>query len=202
MKIIQYFVQLVLLLGLALTLSTCTREEVCPPEEEDAAIQFRALVRSFGDRYKVTGYTINGVDRSSYLDTMHLRNKVIDFRDFDFVNQRVKRNRTDPAGNCYRVVSYLGRRNIDTIEVVGQNNYLVLETSSKTDVGYAKPYLLIGWQLRSIIFGQSQFTRNIIPISNTQRVYYYYAAVSTADAEVKLITTIENQPYILTLTPR
>ncbi len=108
-----------MLLGLCFSLTTYTREEVCPPEEEDAVIQFRALVRSFGDRYKVTGYTINGVDRSSYLDTLHLRNKVIDFRAYNVARQLVRRSSTarDPKA-CYMNVTYGGIYRQDTTQVV------------------------------------------------------------------------------------
>ncbi len=115
MKIILYFAQLVLLLGLALALTTCTFDEVCPPEEDQKIVNYINWIASFGDRYKLTKYVINGVDRTSYLDTLGIRNQVIDFTDYNKFRRIEKRPTTKPDTKCRVVTGYGGTSKRDTL---------------------------------------------------------------------------------------
>jgi len=203
MVMIRFITRFFLLLGLCLGLSTCKREEPCPPEEEEAAIQLRALVRSFGDRYKVTGYTINGVDRSSYLDTLHLRNKVIDFRDFDQPSERRNRKPTDPASECYRVISYFPTQKCDTVAILNRTNFTVVFTNIRTDLfsNVAKINLL--WSLQEYINDRYVVRYALIPRKISAVTYpSFYADVSTSQNSIILSTNVDNVPYVLTLNPR
>ncbi len=205
-SLLRYVASLALLVGLCFTLSTCTWEKVCPPEEEDAAIHLRALVRSFGNRYKVTGYTINGVDRTSYLDTLHLRNKVIDFREFDEPYERRNRKPTDPASECYMVLNYTGKQNFDTLSFVNDQNYSILRTGF---VCYKVPsgdfFLSCAFVNEFYVNGSLSQFKTILPqvnLSNRYSIGGYRALPSQAGNNVFLTATIENDTYVLTLTPR
>ena len=202
MTMTRFITRFFFLVGLCLGLSTCKREEPCPPEEEEAAIQFRAMVRSFGDRYKVTGYTINGVDRTSYLDTLHLRNKVIDFRDFDKPNDRVNRKPTDPSSECYRVATYFPSYSVDTISKINARNYTIRECGSYTKLFGNEVRLGLAWSVTRLVELQSVDVKCLIPSLNRTGGGVLDAKVDPFSGGILLSNQINGIDYILTLTPR
>lgn len=202
MKIIRYFVQLVLLLGLCFSLTTCTFDEVCPPEEDQEIVNYINWIASFGDRYKLTKYVINGVDRTSYLDTLGIRNRVIDFRDYDQPYDRVNRKPNDPSSNCYKVLNYFPVNMIDTISKVNSRNYTALEIGTFTILLQNEVRLGLGWGVSQYVELQTRSYKGLVPSKNALGLGAIYAKVSTFAGGILLSDQIDGIVYTLTLTPR